>query len=912
MPEPARASTPHMIETPDATIPPPSANTPDSHGPATHGTLLWVVSAFVAAIAFVLYVVFVGSAETAPLDGLPLWAFVVIALAGEQISLHFRHRGGIALTPSAAVLALGLLYLSPGALILLLAAAASLTRITRTPARAAMATASALVQVTVATAVYAVVRLSDPFAYQSVLALILAVAAAHATRAGVGAILARLIGGRREDDGGVDTVLPTLLASLGWAGAAVVLAFAGETSTRMTVFVGVLTLLATALTWAYVGERYRRRGLEFAQGMARAVLGAAQTEAALVTMLERTRSTFHCSYAEIVLLPTEDGEQLIRTTVGPDGQREVMVPASRESLADVVAAVSSQERGTLVAGEEVRGVIHGAAESDQMVALVAPLPGESRVLGTIAIAGSNQTDGALEAADVELLEALATHVGAALEYGQVERSLAQLGELERKLAHQAYHDSLTGLANRTLFLDLLERALLRNGAQDGGVVVLFVDLDDFKSINDSFGHPVGDAVLVEVGERIRKCLRGADTPARLGGDEFAVLIDGAPQLRGVISVAERVLRGLTPPIVHEGRELVLHGSVGIAFSDSSSTAEALLRDADIAMYRAKAAGKGRFEIFEESMHADVRRQMDMRTDLARAIQQEELVLHYQPLVELESARMVGVEALVRWQHPDRGMIPPGEFIPLAEETGLITALGSWVITNACKQAGDWHVRYPFDPPLSMNLNVAASQFRKHELAEELRIALEANGVRPSTVTLEITESVFKEGWSRILGVFEELQELGVRLAIDDFGTGYSSLTRLQEMPVEVLKIPKPFVDDLAGVSGKATLARTVVRIGDTIGMKTVAEGIETVEKWHQLRHLGCDYGQGYLFGKPVEPCVLDAHFERCIAALAKRPRARPEVPASGSATVLPAPGRGGRGSDWPREVRLTAPPRRVA
>ncbi|MGI9657752.1 MAG: putative bifunctional diguanylate cyclase/phosphodiesterase, partial [Gaiellaceae bacterium] len=702
---------------------------------------------------------------------------------------------------------------------------------------------------------------------------VLALTVAYAVRALSGAVVVRAVGGRPEDHGGTETAIPAVLAALGWGGAALVIAFVAETSTRITVLAGALVALAALLTWAYVVERHRRRGLELAQGMTRAVLGAAQTEAALVTMLERACSTFHCPVAEVILLPTADEEHPLRTTVGPDGAREIMVPIERDSLADAVTSAASADRGALLTGDAVAGLIHGdGSDLDQRVALIAPLRGESRVLGTIAVAGSDVTDAALEAADVELFEALAANVGSALEYGQVERSLAQLGELERKLAHQAYHDSLTGLANRTLFLDLMERALMRNIGKDGGVVVLFVDLDDFKSINDSFGHPVGDAVLVEVGERIRRCLRGADTPARLGGDEFAVLIDGAPPLRGVISVAERILRALTPPIVHEGREHVVHGSIGIAFSSQGSSAEGLLRDADIAMYRAKGAGKGRFEIFEDSMHADVRRQMDMRTDLARAIQQDELVLHYQPLVELESARMVGVEALVRWQHPERGMVPPGDFIPLAEETGLITALGSWVIVHACRQAGEWQARFPFDPPLSMNINVSSSQFRKHELAEELRVALETNGVRPSTVTLEITESVFKEGWTRILGVLEELRDLGVRLAIDDFGTGYSSLTRLQEMPVEVLKIPKPFVDALAGVSGKATLARTVVRIGDTIGMKTVAEGIETVEKWQQLRHLGCDYGQGYLFGKPVEAGVLEAHFERSMAALGKRPR----------------------------------------
>lgn len=881
---------PQTLDTPDTRIA-PEVDASESRAANPHGTALWLLSALVAAAAFVIYAAFIGGAASPPLDGMPIWAFAAVALAGEQLNLHLRRRGGVAFSPVAVVLALGLLYLNPGVLILSLAAAAALTRITRTPARAAMASASALAQATVAATVYTVLRFDDPFVYQSVIALVLAVGAAHLTRAGLGAMLALVIGGRREDEGGIEAALPTALASLGWAGLALILAFTAETSTRIVALVGILVVLTAALAWAYVGERYRRRGLELGQGMARAVLSSAQTEAALVTMLERARTIFHCPYAEIILLPAGDDEPPLRVTVGAGGEPEVMVPTTRDALAEAVVFSSSQERGTLVSGEAARGVIHGIDEADQMVALVAPLSGENRVLGTIAIAGSDQTDGALEAADVELLDALASHVGVALEYGHVERSLAQLGELERKLAHQAYHDSLTGLANRTLFLDLLERALMRNTGTEGGVVVLFADLDDFKSINDTFGHPVGDVVLTEVARRIRRCLRGADTSARLGGDEFAVLIDDAPQLRGVISVAERILRALALPIAHEGREHIVHGSVGIAFSSIDSTAEALLRDADIAMYRAKAAGKGRLEIFEESMHSEVRRQMDMRTDLSRAIQNDELILHYQPVVELESARMVGVEALVRWQHPDKGMVSPGEFIPLAEETGLITALGSWVIVKACEQAGRWQRRFPFDPPLSMNINVSASQFRKHELAEELRMALETNGVEPSTITLEITESVFKEGWSRILAVLEELRQLGVRLAIDDFGEGYSSLTRLQEMPVEILKIPKPFVDDLAGVSGKATLARTVVRIGDTIGMKTVAEGIETVEKWQQLRHLGCDYGQGYLFGRPVEPNVLEEHFERSLAVMEERPSWGAGSPAQNAASVVSAPGR---------------------
>ena len=616
--------------------------------------------------------------------------------------------------------------------------------------------------------------------------------------------------------------------------------------------------------------------------MSHAALRSSETEAAMVAVLERACSAFHCPVAELVLLPAGKEEHALRTTVHLDGSCEIMAPLQRAELSSVCRAAARTEGAVFTSGSEAGSAIHGATDdsaadgAQSPLALIAPLRGEDGVLGAIAVAGPDTTDAALDAADLELFDALATHVGAALDYGQVERSLAQLGELERRLAHQAYHDPLTGLANRTLLLDLLQRALVRNIDSDKGVVLLRIDLDDVAPINDGFGHGVAEAVLVEVAGRIARCLRNADTCARLGRDEFAVLMDGALPLNGVISVADRILRALAPPVVHNERAHVVPASVGIAFSSRGASAEGLLRDADLAMHRAKAAGKGRFEIFEESMHADLRRQLDLRDDLARAIHSDELVLHYQPLVELETARMVGVEALVRWEHPERGMVPPNDFIPLAEETGLINALGSWVICEACKQAGEWRARFPFDPPLSMNINVSANQFRERELADELRAAIERNAILPSTLILEITESVFKMGWTRIHAVLDELRELGVRLAIDDFGTGYSSLTRLQEMPVDVLKIPKPFVDALAGVSGKATLARTVVRIGDTIGMKTVAEGIETVEKWQQLRNLGCDYGQGYLFGKPVAASELEAHFERSMAAIDEHQRSRAE------------------------------------
>jgi diguanylate cyclase (GGDEF)-like protein len=451
-------------------------------------------------------------------------------------------------------------------------------------------------------------------------------------------------------------------------------------------------------------------------------------------------------------------------------------------------------------------------------------------------------------------------------------SLAQLHELEERLTHQAFHDPLTNLANRALFIEMLRRTLVRHERDGARAAVLFLDLDDFKSVNDSFGHAVGDEVLVAVSGRLRGCMRAGDTAARLGGDEFAILIDDAHAAAGVLGIAERILRALEPPIAVYDRELAVRGSIGVAFSGKRGTAEGLLRDADIAMYRAKGHGKGRYEVFEDGMESAILHKMELRTDLARGIHSEQLVLHYQPIVDLASAEIVAVEALVRWQHPERGLVPPGEFIELAEETGLIGELGSWVLGEACRQAAEWRARFPAARRLGMSVNVSASQLRQTGFAREVLAALEATGADPSSLTLEITESVFMQGWTRMSAALEELRGLGVRLAIDDFGTGYSSLSRLMEMPVDTLKIPKPFVDALAGVSGGARLARTVVRIGDSIGMKTVAEGIETVDRWRQLRHLGCDLGQGYLFGRPVPAAELETKLVQVLGGVHSRDR----------------------------------------
>ncbi|MFQ5426189.1 MAG: putative bifunctional diguanylate cyclase/phosphodiesterase, partial [Gaiellales bacterium] len=711
---------------------------------------LWALAGVVVAGTAALFTLTLYDA-TAPdtVGGFPLWGYALAVLAAEWVARLMDQRGGRLLSPVALPLALGLLFLSPAEVIVIGTVAVGAARLREHGLQVAFGAGGFFLRASLASAIYyAAGPPADPPSLVGGSALIGAVAMAELLTAAITHPLARL--SERSKTATAETrreavesrALIAMVATLGYASLGVLLGYALELETRLTALLVLLAGVMLAGSWAYALERYRRRTLEVGYRTARAVLSASQTEAALSTLVSQARTVFGSRVAEIVLVPPEPGDVPMRTTAGPGDRLEVMVPLDRE-LPFSIDELELNGRGRLLGGDEpLTAVRHGGGDQRLRDGMVALLPGESRVVGTIVVVGSDDVASPFDHADLEMLEALGRHAGMALEYGQLERSLAQLGELERKLAYQAYHDDLSGLANRTLFLQLAERSLERAKRNGTGAAVLFVDLDDFKSVNDSYGHGVGDQVLVEVARRLRACLRGADTAARLGGDEFAILLEDVSQVAGVIIVADRVLEALAPPIAVEGRELVVRGSVGISLSGGSATAQSLLRDADIAMYRAKSGGKGRFEIFEHGMHADVRKQMELRNDLALAIQSDALVLHYQPIVELASGRMTGVEALVRWQHPSRGLIPPGEFIPLAEDTGLIGALGSWVLRESCRQAGHWQARFDSRSPLGMAVNVSASQLRHHGLVSEIGDLLESNGVDPARLTLEITESVF--------------------------------------------------------------------------------------------------------------------------------------------------------------------------
>ena len=432
------------------------------------------------------------------------------------------------------------------------------------------------------------------------------------------------------------------------------------------------------------------------------------------------------------------------------------------------------------------------------------------------------------------------------------REVGERKRAETELERMAFYDSLSGLPNRALFLDRLDQALRRVAHHRSRLTVMFLDLDNFKVVNDSLGHKAGDSLLVTIAERLRSALRYEETVARLGGDEFTILLSEVSDEETAAAVAERILVALQEPIVLHGHELVPSVSIGIVLSQPGvDTTETLLRDADLAMYRAKTAGKGRYEIFDPSMGAHAIERLQLEADLRHAIARGELRVVYQPILALESGRIHEVEALLRWVHPERGVISPATFIPIAEATGLIVPIGQWVLEQACLQARAWQHSAPTEPPLIVSVNLSVRQFRHPNLANDIVRALQEADLDPGCLKLEITESVVTEEGDAAVKTLWALKALGVHLAIDDFGTGYSSLGYLLRFPVDTLKIDRSFVSGLGTDDQSIAIVRSVIDMARSLNLAVTGEGIETVEQLSQLRELGCQQGQGYLFAQPI-------------------------------------------------------------
>lgn len=421
-----------------------------------------------------------------------------------------------------------------------------------------------------------------------------------------------------------------------------------------------------------------------------------------------------------------------------------------------------------------------------------------------------------------------------------------------KLTYQAFHDSLTNLPNRPLFEDRLQRALARAQRNQNTIAVLFLDLDGFKLIDDSFGHKVGDRLLVMVSERLDSCLRDEDTLARLGGDEFTILLENIQDIEDATSVANRIAKQLELPFSLEEHEIFISASIGIAISTGDrDRPEEFLRDADVAMYAAKKSGKANHQVCNLNMASQARQQLLLETELRRAIERQEFRVYYQPVIHLDTGKIVELEALVRWQHPLRGLVPPLEFIPLAEETGLIIPLGQWILEEACKQLRAWHLQYPTDPPLVVGVNLSTKQLEQSQLEDKIATILREQNLEPGSLKLEITESAILGDTKANLNVLRKLNDLGVQLAIDDFGTGFSALNYLKQFPVDTLKIDRSFVNGLGSNPEDTAIVHVIIAFAKALNLGITAEGIETANQLAILCELKCDRCQGYYFSKPL-------------------------------------------------------------
>lgn len=432
---------------------------------------------------------------------------------------------------------------------------------------------------------------------------------------------------------------------------------------------------------------------------------------------------------------------------------------------------------------------------------------------------------------------------------------------EEQLLYDAFHDALTGLPNRALFSDRLQQAINRSNAQlrrgsDYAYSVFFLDIDRFKVINDSMGHQVGDKLLVDVGTRLAACVRPGDTVARFGGDEYAILLEQAKDVEAVLHVAARILEEFRQPFLINGQEILSTVSIGIALGSSRyGKSEQLLRDADIAMYQAKAKGKARHEIYDSSMHAGIVERLKLEADLRLAVERAEFVMHYQPIMDLTHDLLIGFEALVRWQHPVRGMIYPMEFIPLAEEIGLISPLGEWILDVSCMQLAEWQKTMP---ALKMSINISGKQFARPDLADTVVAVLQRHSVKPETLAIEITESIIMEHSEIAVETLFRLRNMGVHIHIDDFGTGYSSLSYINRFPVTALKIDRSFIKEINANPENLEIVKAIVALAQSLNLDVIAEGLELDHQISQIKDLNCRYGQGYFFSRPMDPSAVNA------------------------------------------------------
>jgi diguanylate cyclase (GGDEF)-like protein len=820
---------------------------------------VWLLTGLVAAMAVATYLL--GVRPLGPLElgfRLPWWALGAMFYVAELGVVHLRfRRDAYSFSMSEIPLVLGLFFADPAAIVpaYLLGSLLALSIHRRQPPLKLCFNLSQFVlQASIATVVFhRIVVLGDPIgpagwigAFVGTQVTVWAAAllinwAIHLSGDRVPARTAwRALG--------LGILATAMNASLGLVGVTIL---QGRPSAAWLAIVPPVVLFI-AYT-AYSSKRRDHERLQLLYEATRALHESPDIESVTATAAMQARTLLDAQFSEVVLLPPNAQDAAFSTQLGPGDHMGIMEPTTFDPPEPVRRQLLI-ERRAVVLPRPIQARLAGGfvARRSLKDAAMAPLLGNGGVLGVMVVGNRLGDVSTFEDQDLKLLETLAKHVGVALENGRLEDSLAQLTELKEELRHQAFHDSLTGLPNRTLFTERVAFSVTRQGRVQQPLAVLFLDLDDFKTINDSLGHSVGDQVLVTVADRLRRCLRPTDTVARLGGDEFGILLDDMSEPRDALLAAERIMASLNVPATIDGREVSIRGSLGITLDGHGDDADTLLRNADLAMYTAKRRGKGRYQVFEENMHTEMVERLELTAHIRGGLERDQFSIHYQPIVHLDTGRIAGVEALARWNHPTRGLLRPAEFIPQAEETGLIIPLGRSILEEASHRARAWQQEMDVDECFALSVNLSPKQLLDPDLVKHVADALAGSALDPCSLILEITEDVFMQEAEGTMMRLRELKDLGVRLAIDDFGTGYSSLSYLERFPVDMLKIAKPFVDGLAKGAQESPLVEAVIRIGDALGLETVAEGIERAEQWDRLKDLHCEQGQGFYFARPLE------------------------------------------------------------
>jgi diguanylate cyclase (GGDEF)-like protein len=596
---------------------------------------------------------------------------------------------------------------------------------------------------------------------------------------------------------------------------------------------------------AFAAQRQRHGRLEFLYETARALSGSAEMGEALMRLLCQALETFRAETAEIVFF-SPDGSDALRITVHAESGSSGLESVDAHTAAALRAVIARQPAGafrTKVPADP--GLAEYLATRGLGDGLFARLEGERQTIGAIMIGDPSGTVDRLRTDDVKLFETLAHNTSTALENDRLGQTVWQMKKLQGELEHQASHDPLTDLANRVLFTERVGAALRHEGDRTS---VIFIDVNEFKAVNDSLGHAAGDELLLAIAGRLRDCVRPEDTLARLGGDEFAILLTRTTDAREEVDVAKRIVSRLEERFAIAGRSLSVGASAGVAVGIGRETsAEELVRNADLAMYRAKQASTG-YELFETGMELPVLRRHGLKQRLREAAGAESFDVHYQPILQLGTGAVTAHEALVRWHDGPRGCVEPASFIPVAEEMGVIVDIGRHVLRRACADAHTWRGA---DAP-AVHVNLSPVELRAAGFVDGVQAALADSGLAPERLVLEITESVVLRDPAKAITILEQLRGLGVQLALDDFGTGYSSLSHLRQLPLDWLKIGQPFVDDIAPQGANRPFMRMILDLAASLGLRVVAEGIETPAQMESLLQMGCGYGQGYHLGRPVE------------------------------------------------------------